>query len=92
MCGKMAMKFKFGKMASAELRNGHPHINTQRSIKMAVGQNEGIPFWLVGEFTTRFRTYFSGDWDVHYVLTRGQSHTHTHAKATILAKGHVPDW
>ena len=25
----------------------------------------GIPFWLVGEFTTHFRTYFSGDWDVH---------------------------
>ena len=25
-----------------------------------------IPFWLVGEFTTRFRTYFSGDWDVHW--------------------------
>ena len=24
----------------------------------------GIPFWLVGEFTTRFRTYFRGDWDV----------------------------
>ena len=24
-----------------------------------------IPFWLVGEFTTHCRTYFSGDWDVH---------------------------
>ena len=22
----------------------------------------GIPFWLVGEFTTHFRTYFSGDY------------------------------
>ena len=25
-----------------------------------------ISFWLVGEFTTHFRTYFSGDWDVHW--------------------------
>ena len=34
---------------------------------LAVGQNRfGIPFWLVGEFTTHFRTYFSGDWDVHW--------------------------
>ena len=30
----------------------------------------GIPFWLVGEFTTRLRTYFSGDWDVHWGTTR----------------------
>ena len=22
---------------------------------------------MVGEFTTHFRTYFSGDWDVHWV-------------------------
>ena len=27
---------------------------------------KGIPFWLVGEFTTHFRAYFSGDWDVHW--------------------------
>ena len=25
-----------------------------------------IPFWLAGEFTTHFRTDFSGDWDVHW--------------------------
>ena len=25
----------------------------------------GIPFW-AGEFTTHFRTYFSGDWHVHW--------------------------
>ena len=34
----------------------------------------GIPFWLVGEFATHFRTYFSGAWDVHWgygVLTHG---------------------
>ena len=34
---------------------------------MAVVVNtKGIPFWLVGEFTTRFRTCFSGAWDVHW--------------------------
>ena len=35
----------------------------------------GIPFWLVGEFTTHFRTYFSRDWDVYWgygILTHGQ--------------------
>ena len=34
----------------------------------------GIPFWLVGEFTTHFRAYFSGDWDVRWgygILTHG---------------------
>ena len=25
-----------------------------------------IPFWGLGEFTTQFRTYFSGAWDVHW--------------------------
>ena len=25
----------------------------------------GIPFWMVGEFA-HFRTYFSGDWNVHW--------------------------
>ena len=33
-----------------------------------------VPFWLVGEFTTHFRAYFSGDWDVHWgygILTHG---------------------
>ena len=24
------------------------------------------PFWLVGEFTTHFRTFFSGAWDAHW--------------------------
>ena len=35
----------------------------------------GIPFWLVGEFTTHCGTYFSWDWDVHWrygILTQGQ--------------------
>ena len=35
----------------------------------------GIPCWLVGDFT-HVRTYFSGDWDVHWGynldLTHGQ--------------------
>ena len=33
-----------------------------------------VPFWLAGEFTTDLRTYFSGDWDVHWgygILTHG---------------------
>ena len=33
---------------------------------LAVGQIQADPFWLVGEFTTHFRTYLSGDWDVHW--------------------------
>ena len=32
---------------------------------MAVNQNQWYHFG-VGEFTTHFRTYFSGDWDVHW--------------------------
>ena len=31
-----------------------------------VVKTNGIPFLLVGEFTTHFRTYFSGGWDVHW--------------------------
>ena len=30
-------------------------------------KTNGIPFW--GRCTTHFRTYFSGDWDVHWGLT-----------------------
>ena len=35
-------------------------------------KTNGIPFW--GRCATHFRTYFSGDWDVHWgygVLTHG---------------------
>ena len=42
--------------------------------QMAVGQNQWDPI-LVGRCTTHFRTYFSGDWDVHWgygLLTHGQ--------------------
>ena len=45
---------------------------------LAVGQDRlGIPFWLVGEFTTHFRANFSGwiESDVHWgtiwILSRG---------------------
>ena len=33
-----------------------------------VVKTTGIPFWLVGEFTTHFRTYFlvGIEWDVHW--------------------------
>ena len=36
-----------------------------------VAKTNGIPLWLVGEFTTHFRTYFSGwiELDVHWGLT-----------------------
>ena len=43
-----------------------------------LGQNQWDPilgYLGVGEFTTYFRTYFSGDWDVHWgcgLLTHGQ--------------------
>ena len=30
------------------------------SYMAVVVKTNGIPFWLVGEFTTHFRTYFSG--------------------------------
>ena len=42
----------------------------------------GIPFWLVGDYTTYFRTYFSGDWDVdwrHGLLSHG--HTESNRKS-----------
>ena len=31
---------------------------------------------LVGRCTTHFRTYFSGDWDVHWGLTGVLTHSH----------------
>ena len=40
----------------------------------------GIPFWLVGEFTTHFRTNFSGGWAVHWgygLLTHGHRTVNT---------------
>ena len=39
-----------------------------------VVKTKGIPYWLGGE-STHFRTYFSGDWDVHRgygILTHSQ--------------------
>ena len=35
---------------------------------VAAGQNQWYHFG-VGEFTTHFRTYFSGDWEVHWEVT-----------------------
>ena len=40
-----------------------PMIEAEGTVHMAVGVKTvlvPIPFWLVGEFTTHFRTYFSG--------------------------------
>ena len=36
------------------MNHGHTHV-------AVVVKTNGIPFWLVGEFTTHFRTYFSGN-------------------------------
>ena len=49
-----------------------PRLFSLLFYDMAVGQHQ----WDlgVGEFTTHFRTYFSGDWDVHRgygILTHG---------------------
>ena len=46
---------------------GHVNHSTWLWIK-----TNGIPFW--GRCTTHFRTYFRGDWDVHWgygILTHG---------------------
>ena len=42
-------------------------LSLRNSACLAVGQNQWYHFG-VGEFTTHFRTYFSGDWDVHWGL------------------------
>ena len=51
-------------------------VGTPKETKHGpIGMRNGIPFWLVGEFTTHFRTYFTGDGDGHWgyeILTRGQ--------------------
>ena len=42
-------------------------LRTSRECgEIASANRFGIPFWLVGEFTTHFRTYSSWDWDVHW--------------------------
>ena len=46
-------------------------------------KTNGIPFWLVGEFTTHFRTYFSGDWDVHWGVTGILTHGHVACLCTM---------
>ena len=71
--------------SSVPLRQGRlleSHTEAPRRVprrfrnQVAEGQNRfGIPFWLVGEFSTHLRTYSSGDWDAHCgygVLTHGQ--------------------
>ena len=54
---------------------GAPKKSLSCSEMAVVVKTNGIPFWLVGKFTTHFRTYFTGDWDVHRgygLLTHGQ--------------------
>ena len=50
-------------------------ISTCLVVKTVLGSH----YWLVGEFTTHFRTYFSGDWDVK-----------TGGTIWILTQGHFP--
>ena len=51
-----------------------PNSSLEKLISSGCQNRLGIPFWLVGEFTTHFRAFFRGDWDVHWgygILTRG---------------------
>ena len=51
----------------------------------------GIPFWLVGEFTTHFRT--SGDWDFDPWPPRfGGVHTQGNFQLIWWSKGHTVNW
>ena len=70
---------------SSALRSPVPRNGRRRGSKGGAGVVSGVPMWLrlskpmgshfgVGEFTTHFRTYFTGDWDVHWgygILTHG---------------------
>ncbi|CAJ1421137.1 unnamed protein product [Effrenium voratum] len=46
-------------------------LSWNKAMGLWLSKPFGIPFWLAGEFTTHFRTYFSGDWDVYWPLTHG---------------------
>ena len=52
-------------MGQADLENGSKQLAFLNQIWLWV-KISGIPFWLVGEFTTHFGIYFGGDWDVHW--------------------------
>ena len=56
--------------------------STQLIRTWVFGHRFGIPFWWVGEFTTHFRTYFSGDWDRQGFLVRWSCHLPELNKAT----------
>ena len=43
---------------------------------MAVGQNQRYHFGVGACRRTHFRTYFSGDWDVHWGITGLLTHGH----------------
>ena len=44
-----------------------PAVSSNRRHGCGCQNRFGIPIWLVGEFTTHFRTYVGVDWDVHWV-------------------------
>ena len=68
-------------------RNGSPcHLSQHLAV---VVKTNRIPFWLVGEFTTHFRTYFSG-WIGMFTtcekasVKRKHTHTHTGERSSML--------
>ena len=53
-------------------RASPPSFHLLQNIVYCCGSRPMVPFW--GRCTTHFRTYFSGDWDVHWgygILTHG---------------------
>ena len=65
-----------GSQAKQKLRGCRVRIGGESIKWLWLSSRFGTPFWkMVGEFTTHFRTCFSGDWDVHWgcgLLTYGQ--------------------
>ena len=55
-----------GRKATGRLATGHTGETNQGHFRdVALGQSQWYNFG-VGEFTTHFKTYFSGDWEVHW--------------------------
>ena len=52
-----------GPAVAARRRRGAGFSEESTAVPTHVAQTNGIPF---GVGTTHFRTYFSGDWDVHW--------------------------
>ena len=55
-------------------------LDTRNPLVVALGQHQMVPSW--GRCTTHFRLCFSGDWDVHWGVTRILTH------GLVSTKGH----